>query len=161
VLTPRAVAALHEPRVLMITKTTTRSRVQRRAAMDQVVVKHYGPDGTLTGATQIVGLFSSTAYVRPASSIPYVRRKVAAVMARSGFDAIGHSGRALTNVLETYPRDDMFQIDVETLLRFALTVLQLNERPRVRVLPRRDTFERFVSVLVYVPRERYDSAARA
>ena len=161
VLTPRGLAALREPHVLMITKTTSRSRVHRRTAMDQVVVKHYGPDGKLTGATQIVGLFTATAYVRPTGTIPYLRRKVAAVMARSGFDAMGHSGRALANILETYPRDDMFQIEEDTLFQFALTILQLNERPRVRVLPRRDTFERFVSVLVYVPRERYDSTARA
>jgi glutamate dehydrogenase len=64
-------------------------------------------------------------------------------------------------VLETYPRDELFQIAEDMLLRFALTILDLGERPRVRVLPRRDTFERFVSVLVYVPRERYDSPARA
>ena len=114
-----------------------------------------------TGGFQIVGLFTSTAYVRSTRTIPYVRRKVAGVMARSGFDAMSHSGKALANLLETYPRDELFQIDEETLFRFALTILQLNERPRVRVLPRRDAFERFVSVLVYAPRDRYDSAARA
>ena len=72
-----------------------------------------------------------------------------------------HSGKALVNVLETYPRDELFQIDEDLLYQFALAVLQLDERPRVRVLPRRDRFDRFVSVLVYVPRERYDSAIRA
>ena len=64
-------------------------------------------------------------------------------------------------MLETYPRDELFQIDEDLLYQFALAVLQLDERPRVRVLPRRDRFDRFVSVLVYVPRERYDSAIRA
>jgi len=160
-LTPRAVAALKERRMLIITKTNSRSRVHRRTAMDHVVVKHYDRDGRLTGGFQIVGLFTSTAYVRSTRTIPYVRRKVAGVMARSGFEAMSHSGKALVNLLETYPRDELFQIDEETLFRFALTILQLNERPRVRVLPRRDAFERFASVLVYAPRDRYDSAARA
>jgi len=158
---PRAVAALNERRMLIITKTASRSRVHRRVAMDNLVVKHYDRDGALTGAFQIVGLFTSTAYVRSTRSIPYLRRKVASVISRAGFEASSHSGKAIANVLETYPRDELFQIDEELLFRFALTVLELNERPRVRVLPRRDAFERFVSVLVYVPRDRYDSAARA
>src|SRR5215467_14308532 len=160
-LAPRTLEALQEPKTLIITKTNSRSRVHRRTAMDYVVVKRYDRDGKLTGGLQIVGLFTSTAYVRSTHTIPYLRSKVANVMARSGFDAMSHSGRALTNLLETYPRDELFQIDEDTLLRFALTILQLNERPRVRVLPRRDAFERFVSVLVYVPRDRYDSAVRA
>src|SRR5499427_6556112 len=159
-LTPRALEALQEPKTLIITKTNSRSRVHRRTAMDYVVVKRYDRDGKLTGGLQIVGLFTSTAYVRSTHTIPYLRSKVANVMARSGFDAMSHSGKALVNLLETYPRDELFQIDEDTLLRFALTILQLNERPRVRVLPRWDAFERFASVLVYVPRDRYDSGAR-
>ena len=82
------------------------------------------------------------------------------MLTRAGFDPDGHSGKALVNVLENYPRDELFQIDEDTLYQFALAVLQLDERPRVRVLPRRDRFDRFVSVLVYVPRDRYDSDVR-
>ncbi len=160
-LPPRVVAALNDHRLLTITKTSIRSCVHRRGAMDNVVVKHYDRDGGLAGILQIVGLFTSTAYVRSTRSIPYLRRKVAGVVSRAGFDPHSHSGRALANVLETYPRDELFQIDPELLFRFALTVLDLNQRPRVRVLPRRDAFERFVSVLVYAPRDRYDSAVRA
>jgi glutamate dehydrogenase len=159
-LTPRALAALKERNMLIITKTNSRSRVHRRTHMDQVVVKHYDRAGKLTGGYQIVGLFTSSAYVHSVRSIPYLRRKVADVMVRSGFDSTSHSGRVLVNLLETYPRDEMFQIDEETLFRFASIILQLKERPRVRVLPRRDPFDRFVSVLVYTPRDRYDSAAR-
>jgi glutamate dehydrogenase len=160
-LTPRALAALQEPKTLIITKTNSRSRVHRRTAMDYVVVKRHGADGRLAGGLQIVGLFTSTAYVRSTRSIPYLRSKIANVVARSGLDVKSHSGKTLVNVLETYPRDELFQIDEDTLLKFAVTILQLSERPRVRVLPRWDTFERFASILVYVPRDRYDSAARA
>ena len=160
ILSPRAIAVLNERRMLLITKSSRRSRVHRRAAMDSVVVKQYR-DGTLTGLVEIVGLFTSTAYVRSTRSIPYLRRKVASVVARAGFEATSHSGKALVNVMETYPRDELFQIDEGLLYRFALIILELGERPRVRVLPRLDPFERFVSVLVYVPRDRYGSAARA
>ena len=83
------------------------------------------------------------------------------MLTRAGFDPQTHSGKALVNVLETYPRDELFQIDEDTLYHFALSILQLEERPRVRVLARRDRFDRFVSVLVYVPRERYSGAVRA
>ena len=76
------------------------------------------------------------------------------------FDPEGHSGKALINVLESYPRDELFQIDEETLYQFAHAILQLDQRPRVRVLVRRDRFDRFVSVLVYVPRDRYNSEVR-
>ncbi len=62
---------------------------------------------------------------------------------------------------EHYPRDELFQADEDTLYRFVLAIMQLDERPRVRVLARFDRFDRFVSVLVFVPRERYDSAIRA
>ena len=160
-LTAEIRAFLNEPKPLIITKANVRSRVHRRIYMDYVGLKRFDAQGKVAGETRIVGLFTSTAYTRSTATIPYLRRKVDAVARRAGFDANSHSGKALLNVLESYPRDDLFQIDEETLFRFALTIMQLDERPRVRVLPRRDRFGRFVSVLVYVPRERYGSAARS
>jgi glutamate dehydrogenase len=159
--TPEIMAFLREPKVLIVTKAAVRARVHRRVHMDYVGVKRFDGDGRLAGELRIVGLFTSTAYTRSTRTIPYLRGKVDAVLRHAGFDPDGHSGKALINVLENYPRDELFQIDEETLYHFALTVLQLDERPRVRVLPRRDRFNRFVSVLVYVPRERYGSAVRA
>ena len=105
-------------------------------------------------------MFTSTVYTRSVHSIPYLRHKVDAIVARAGFDPESHSGKALVNVLETYPRDELFQVDGDTLYKFALAILQLDERPRVRVLPRRDRFDRFVSILVFTPRDRYDSEVR-
>ena len=159
-ITPQIRAFLDEPKVLIVTKANARSRVHRRGYLDYIGVKRFDADGRLVGEIRIVGLFTSTAYTRSARTIPYLRRKIDAVLTRAGFDPAGHSGKALVNVLETYPRDELFQVDEDTLFQFALIVLQLDERPRVRVLPRRDRFDRFVSVLVYVPRERYDSNLR-
>jgi glutamate dehydrogenase len=160
IITPEIRALLDEPVLLIVTKAAVRSRVHRRAYMDYVGVKRFDADGRLIGEVRIVGLFTSTAYTHSTRSIPYLRRKVDAVVRRAGFDPDGHSGKALVNVLESYPRDELFQIGENMLYHFALTVLQLDERARVRVLPRRDRFDRFMSILVYVPRDRYDSTVR-
>jgi glutamate dehydrogenase len=161
VITPEIRALMEEPRLLVISKSTLRSPVHRRVDMDYIGVKRFDRHGKLVGEFRLCGLFTSTAYTRSVRAIPYLRRKADDVIRRAGFDPASHSGKALVNVLETYPRDELFQIDEDLLYHFALAVLQLDERPRVRVLPRRDRFDRFVSVLVYVPRERYDSAIRA
>ncbi len=159
--TPEIMAFLKEPRLLIIAKANIHAHVHRRVYLDYVGIKRFDAAGNLVGEQRIVGLFTSTAYTRTAHSIPYLRRKIAGVEARAGFDANSHSGKALTNVLEHYPRDELFQVDDNSLYHFALAILQLDERPRVRVLARRDRFDRFVSVLVFVPRERYDSHIRA
>ena len=158
--TAEIMAFLREPKLLIVTKTAMRARVHRRVHMDYVGVKRFAADGRLVGETRIIGLFTSTAYTRSPRSIPYLRRKVDAILARAGFNPEGHSGKALMNVLENYPRDELFQVDEDTLYKFSLAVLQLGERPRIRVLPRRDRFNRFVSILVYVPRERFGSRVR-
>ncbi len=160
-MTPEIMVFLKEPRPLIIAKANIHARVHRRVYLDYIGVKHFDAAGNLVGEQRIVGLFTSTAYTRSAHGIPYLRRKLAAVESRAGFDPGSHSGKALANVLEHYPRDELFQVDEGTLYQNAIAILQLDERPRVRVLPRRDRFDRFVSVLVYVPRERYDSGIRA
>ncbi len=160
-VTPEIRAFLEEPKLLIVTKAGMRARVHRRVQTDYIGIKRFDGDGRLAGEWRFCGLFTSTAYTRSVRTIPYVRRKVDGVISRAGYDPDGHSGKALVNVLETYPRDELFQIDEDTLYQFALAILALDERPRVRVLPRRDRFDRFVSVLVYVPRDRYDSRVRA
>jgi glutamate dehydrogenase len=159
--TPEIMAFLKEPRPLIIAKANIHARVHRRVYLDYIGVKRFDASGNLIGEQRIIGLFTSTAYTRSAHGIPYLRRKLAAVEQRAGFDPGSHSGKALANVLEHYPRDELFQMDEQTLYRFAIAILQLDERPRVRVLARRDRFDRFVSVLVFVPRENYDSQMRA
>ncbi len=159
--TPEIMAFLKEPRPLIIAKANIHAHVHRRVYLDYIGVKRFDAAGNLTGEFRIIGLFTSTAYTRSAHGIPYLRRKIAAVEKRAGFDPNSHSGKALANVLEHYPRDELFQIDEDTLYQFVFAIMQLDERPRVRVLPRFDRFDRFVSVLVFIPRERYDSAIRA
>ena len=133
---------------------------QQKQLADYVGVKRYGPKGALAGEIRFLGLFTSTAYTRSIRGIPLLRRKADRIVALAGLGAESHSGKTLWNVLETYPRDEMFQIDEETLLDFATQIMALDERPRVRVLARRDRFDRFVSVIVFAPRDRYDSSVR-
>ncbi|MGB3500541.1 MAG: NAD-glutamate dehydrogenase [Mesorhizobium sp.] len=158
--TPEVRAFLNGPDPLLVTKANTKSRVHRRIYLDYVGVKTFDARGKLDGELRIVGMFTSTAYTRSVASIPYLRSKAQSVIEKSGFEASDHSGKALINVIESYPRDELFQIDVPTLRKFSSAILALGERPRVRVLPRVDRFDRFVSVIVYVPRDRYDSIAR-
>src|SRR5579885_58097 len=160
-LTPEIQEFMHKPVALIVTKANLRSRIHRRVYMDYIGIKRFDRNGNAVGELRIIGLFTSTAYMQSARAVPYLRRKVGKVIERAGFDPGSHSGKALLNVLESYPRDELFHIDDDLLYRFALLILELEERPRVRVLARRDRFDRYVSILVYVPRDRYDSAIRA
>lgn len=151
---------MREPTLLIVIKANVSSRVHRRIRMDYVGIKLYTPDGRLEGELRLVGLFTSGAYTRSARQIPYVRHKVAQVLQRAGFDPNSHSGKALMHILEEYPRDELFQVDVVTLYNFVMEILILYERPRVRALARVDKFDRFVSVLAFIPREKYDTDVR-
>ena len=158
--TPELVEFVASGETVLVTKANVRSRVHRRQHLDYVGVKLRGPDGAAIGELRIVGLFTAQALAAPHSEVPLVRRKIAEVMRRSGFDPRAHDGRALMSALDSFPRDELFQISTGELAEFAATIAALHDRPRVRVLPRIDRFDNFVSVLVYVPRDRYDVQAR-
>lgn len=160
VMTPEIREFLLKPEPLIIGKANIRSRVHRPVHMDYIGVKLFDKKGKLRGELRVVGLFTATAYTRSTSSIPYIRHKTAQIMESHGFDPESHSGRALRNILEGYPRDDLFQIDTETLTEFTEAILQLNERPRVRALTRTDKFDRFVSILTYIPRDHFATSVR-
>ncbi|MDI7863071.1 NAD-glutamate dehydrogenase [Rhizobiaceae bacterium n13] len=158
--TPEILEFLQGPDFLIVTKANVKSVVHRRAYMDYVGVKRFDEKGEVIGELRIVGLFTSTAYTRSAAQIPLLRSKVEKVIDHFGFDPKSHSGKMLQNTLETYPRDDLFQIDTTLLSSFCEQINELSDRPRIRVLPRIDHFDRFVSVIVYVPREEYNSLVR-
>ncbi|MDI1363260.1 MAG: NAD-glutamate dehydrogenase, partial [bacterium] len=143
-----------------VAKSNLRSRVHRRGYMDYVGVRRYGADGKPSGEVRFVGLFTAEAYETPAHEVPLIRRKVAHVLASASKDPESHNGKRLRNILETWPRDELFQTDDDVLLTMALGVLHLYDRPRVRLFTRRDPFDRFISALLFVPRERYDSGVR-
>ena len=145
---------------LVVAKSNLRSKVHRRGYMDYVGVRRYGPDGKASGEVRFVGLFTAEAYETPAHEVPVIRRKVEHVLSEAGKDPDSHNGKRLRNILETWPRDELFQTPEDELLTMAMGVLHLYDRPRVRLFARRDPFDRFISVLMFVPRERYDSGVR-
>ncbi|MDR7230887.1 glutamate dehydrogenase [Caulobacter sp. BE264] len=146
---------------IVVAKSNLRSRVHRRGYMDYVGVRRYGADGKPSGEVRFVGLFTAEAYETPANAVPLIRRKVGNVLTRAGKDPDSHNGKRLRNILETWPRDELFQTEEDQLLAMALGVLHLYDRPRVKLFTRRDPFDRFISVLMFVPRDRYDSGVRA
>jgi glutamate dehydrogenase len=149
---------LSEP--VTVAKANLRSRVHRRAYMDYVGVKRYGDDGRPSGETRFVGLFTAEAYDRAASEVPLVRRKVDNALARAGKAPGSHNEKRLKNILENYPRDELFQITEDELLSISLGILHLYDRPRIKTFTRKDPFDRFVSVLAFIPRERFDAGVR-
>ena len=159
-ITPEITSFMGRPNLLLVTKASVKSRVHRRAYLDYVGAKVFSANGRLWGELALVGLFTGSAYTTPAADTPYLRRKVRSVLARAGFDPSSFDGRALTEVLEAYPRDELFQIEADTLFPFALELLRLSAHPRIRALVRTDPYDRFVSVIVFVPKERYDTEVR-
>ncbi|HTZ36127.1 MAG TPA: NAD-glutamate dehydrogenase [Stellaceae bacterium] len=153
-------AFMRRRELLIISKTDRRSTVHRSAPMDAIGVRRFGGGGEVLGLTLFVGLFTSSAYSDRPRDIPIVSRKVARVLERSGLPPESHDGKALTHILETLPRDELFQASEDALYEVAIGVLNLQERQRIALFVRRDPLGRFVSCLVYVPRERYDTALR-
>jgi glutamate dehydrogenase len=151
---------MHRPQLLRITKANRRATVHRSVPLDTIAVKTFDAKGKVTGERLFVGLFTSMAYSRSPSIIPLLRQKVDAVVRLSGFSPRSHDGKSLLHILENYPRDELFQISVEDLHQIAIGVLHLQERQRTALFVRRDPFERFVSCMVFVPRDRYDTALR-
>ena len=159
-MTPEIRAFLLQPAPLIITKSDALSTVHRRATMDYIGVKQFDPNGELMGELRMVGLFTSTAYTRSPREIPLVRRKISTVIANSGFSPTSHSGKGLLHVLEDFSRDELFQMDAESLGDIARGILRLEERPRIRLFVRRDKFDRFVSTFVFLPRDRFNTDIR-
>jgi len=151
---------LLEDRPLIVTKASRLSTVHRAVPMDAVIVKEMTDDGQLQSVLLFVGLFTSAAYSGHTRDIPYLRQKVARVMALAGVRENSHSGNALAHILDTYPRDELFQIDDESLLSTAVGILHLSDQPRLALFTRRDLFDRFVSCLIYLPRDRLDTDLR-
>ncbi|MES1243581.1 MAG: NAD-glutamate dehydrogenase [Acidobacteriota bacterium] len=148
---------LRQPALLLITKSNRVATVHKQVPMDAIALKRFDPQGNVTGERLFIGLFTSTAYSQSPRTIPILRQKVESSRERAGFAPEGHDGKALLNILETFPRDELFQLGEDDLFRIATGILPLQQRPRIALFVRRDPFERFVSCLVLVPRERYDA----
>ena len=145
---------------LIITKANSRATVHRRSYLDYIGVKKYDEKGNAIGEMRFIGLFTSIAYSENPRNIPLLRWKVRRVLERSGLDPSGHRGKALSHILDSFPRDELFQSSIQDLVRTTNGVLNIQDRHKVRFFVRRDTFRRFFSCIVYVPREKYTTSVR-
>jgi glutamate dehydrogenase len=159
-LPPQLRALAREPRILVLTKANTRATVHRPGYLDYVGVKKFDAAGKVVGERRFVGLYTSSAYHANPMDVPLLRRKVQAVIERAGFPPGSHAHKNLVTVLEDFPRDELFQIDAETLLETALGILRLGDRRKTRVFMRRDVYGRFYSCLIFLPRENYNTDVR-
>ena len=146
--------------LLNLTKANSRATVHRPAYLDYVGVKRFDENGDVVAERRFLGLYTHTAYSATPWEIPVIRRKARRVIERSGLPHGGHDYKALVDIIETYPRDELLQMSEDDLYEIAMGIFNLGERRRVRLFVRRDNFGRFISCLVYIPRDRYNTRNR-
>lgn len=159
-LTPAGWAKAREKAPLVITKANSRSTVHRTAYLDYVGVKTFDEAGQVTGERRFIGLFATSVFTSSVLSLPVVREKVKSVLAHFGFAKDSHSGKDLLTILESYPRAELFQTDVADLISISESIMRLQERRRTRLFLRPDAYGRFMSAMVYLPRDRYTTSVR-
>ncbi|MEM7431179.1 MAG: NAD-glutamate dehydrogenase [Pseudomonadota bacterium] len=145
---------------LLLTKANSRSTIHRHAYLDYVGVKIYNDAGDAIGEHRFIGLFASAAYSEAPRNIPLLRHKMSKIFERGHVEPLGHRGKALLHIINNYPRDELFHASVQDLARTTIGILNLQDRQRVAFFLRRDTFRRFFSCLVYIPREKYTTLVR-
>jgi len=155
-----AVPAEGRPEVLVVTKDPRRSRVHRNSYLDYLGVRLHDAEGRPVGERRFLGLLASSAYAESVHHIPVLAAKAGRILARSGFDANSYGGHSVRQVINTYPRDELFQADVDDLVPVVTALAALRERRAVRAFVRRDRYGRFVTAQVYLPRDRYNTSVR-
>ena len=153
-------ARARDPQRLVLTKANSRSTVHRPSYLDYIAIKRVDEAGQVSGEFRFLGLYTSSAYHESITRVPVLRRKLANVLEAAGLAADSHDGQDVIEILEGYPREELFQISAEELLPITLGVLALRERRQTRLFLRRDVYGRYMSCLVYLPRDRYTTAVR-
>jgi glutamate dehydrogenase len=151
----------HRARLLVLAKSSTVSTVYRPSYLDYVAVRRFSQEtGEVIGEYRFLGLYTPAAYTESVTRIPVLRRKVDRMLETAGVSADGHDGKALISILEGFPREELFEISAEQLAPIAMAVLGLAERKQVRLFLRPDVYGRYVSCLIYLPRDRYTTQVR-
>jgi glutamate dehydrogenase len=148
------------PQLITISKSGRRSRIHRPAYPDYVIVKHIDKDGQVLGGRRFLGLFTSTVYSESPFNIPIIRNKIKGVIERSGLGSTSHNGKELRHILDVYPRDELFHTDMVQLTNTAVGILNIQERRRTKIFIRADSLNKFLSCVVYVPRDLYRAELR-
>ena len=152
--------SLHQSKNFCITKTRAISTVHRLVPMDVVRVKKFDPNGKICGERQFFGLFTSSVYNRSIQDIPLLRKQSYALLERCGFSPEWHNGKSLMHILESFPRDELFQATDDFLYETIRAIIHLKERQKLALFVRKDSLGHMVSCLIYVPRDRFSSSLR-
>jgi glutamate dehydrogenase len=159
-LPPEIRRMAREPTLLVVTKANARATVHRPGYLDHIGIKRFDAEGKVIGERRFLGLYTSAAYNRSPRVIPLLREKVTRVVSQAGYPDSSHAAKALINILETFPRDLLFQISDDELFATTMGILHLQERQRIRLFVHRDPFRRFYSCILYVPRDRFNTEIR-
>jgi glutamate dehydrogenase len=157
---PEARGLLLSSHILVMSKTNTEATVHRNAFTDYIGVKRFNKEGQVTGERRIIGLYTSAAYNTNPKHIPFLRHKVEQIVKNSKLNPKGHAGRVLQNIIDTLPRDDLIQGSEEEILELAMGIYYMQERRRIRLFTRVDVYRRFISCLVYVPKDIFTTELR-
>lgn len=159
-MAPEARELTMSSHILVTSKTNTLATVHRDAYTDYIGVKRFDKQGNVIGERRIIGLYTSAAYNTNPKHIPFLRHKVAQIMKNSKLNPRSHAGKVLLNILDTLPRDDLIQGSEDELLEISMGIFYMQERRRIRMFARMDVYHRFISCLVYVPKERFNTELR-
>ncbi|PRZ44377.1 glutamate dehydrogenase [Antricoccus suffuscus] len=159
-LPPPSQKIAREKKLLTMTKAASRSTVHRAAYLDYIGIKQFDAKGEVVGERRFIGLLTSAAYRQRVQHVPIIGHKLARIMDESGLDPMSHTGKDLRDIIESFPRDELFQASVEQILAVAVAVMQLGKHRQTRLFLRRDDFGRFFSALVFLPRDRYNTEVR-
>ncbi len=151
---------IDRPKLLSFAKSSMRSKVHRPAYYDYVLVKEFDKSGQVTHMHRFLGLYTSSVYFREALAIPLLRKKVSRALDKSGFIPNGHNMKDLLQVINTFPRDELFQVGSAKLLETAVAITRIKDTGSSRIFIRKDFYGRFVSCLVYIPRELFNTDSR-
>ncbi|MGF1755752.1 NAD-glutamate dehydrogenase, partial [Vibrio makurazakiensis] len=149
-----------KPYVVIVTKGNKASRIHRPAYTDYIGIKKFDSKGKVVGEHRFTGLYTSAVYNQTVGTIPLVREKVDRILEASGYRDGSYSYKALHNILENYPRDELLQAREEELLEVGTGVVQMQDRDLLRLFVRKDPFGRFFSCMVYVTKDRYNTELR-
>lgn len=159
-LPDEAVAALKADEPLLLVKTNTLSTVHKPVYTDSIIIKRYDEKGKFIGIHRFIGLYARTLYYSSISFIPYLRYKAALILQRFGMPQDGYSSKTLQHIIETFPRDDFIQASIDELYTIITGIFQLHERRLVKLFVRQDVYGHYVSCLVYLPRDNFNTDLR-
>ncbi len=152
--------SIKNPYVVEVVKSSYKSKIHRASNAERIRIQKFSPQGEVIGEYRIIGLFTSSAYTQTPKQIPLIKGKINEVIKASGFVQGSHNYKDLVSAIESYPRDELFQISKADLLRISTSIVAICGRDEVRFFARKDNFSRFISCLVFVPRERSNSELR-